>query len=120
MADPIGWVVVERRGDDTIVKIHGEVDVSNAADVEKKLEESLESGTTRHVIDLSNTTYFDSTGIRILFSLATRLKSRRMELHVVVPPKGLTRRVLELTGLPLIVTLHSSLAEVPPGNGPSS
>jgi anti-anti-sigma factor len=113
MPESIGWVIVERRGEDAIVRIHGDIDISNAVELEKALDHSLDGGRIRHVVDLTDATYFDSSGIRILFSLATRLQSRRQELHIVVPEAGLTRRVLELTGLPQVVPMHASMAELP-------
>jgi anti-anti-sigma factor len=112
MGDEVGWVTVERMGRDSVIKIHGEIDISNADEVEKALDRSMDSA-RRHVVDLTDTTYFDSTGIRILFSLATRLQSRRQELHIVVPENGLTRRVLELTGLAQVAPMHASLEELP-------
>ena len=114
MPDQIGWVIVERRGEEPVIKILGEIDISNAAQVEKALDDSFDNARERHVVDLSDTTYFDSSGIRVLFSLAARLRSRRQELHIIVPEDGLTRRVLELTGLPQLVPVHASLAELPP------
>ena len=114
MADQIGWVVVERHDNEPIVKVFGEIDISNASQVEKALDELVQAARARHIVDLTDTTYFDSSGIRVLFSLASRLRSRRQELHIIVPADGITRRVLELTGLPQVVPVHTSLAELPP------
>jgi len=113
MSEPTGWIVVGSRGQDAVVQIHGEIDISNVDEIEKALDDSFDDGRMRHVIDLSQTRYFDSTGIRLLFSLAARLQARRQELHIVVPEDGITRRVLEVTGVPRIVPVHTDLADLP-------
>jgi anti-anti-sigma factor len=114
VAEPIGRVEVEERNGHAVVRIVGDVDISNVEDIEKALEAATNQRRPRHVIDLRGTTYFDSSGIRLLFALATRLQSRRQQLHLIAPPDGMIRRVLELTDLPTLVPLASSMDEIDP------
>lgn len=111
MTAGIGWVEVGEAFGDAVAYVHGEVDISNVDDISKALEAACDARRGRCFVDLTNTTYLDSSGIRILFTLAARLRTRRQELHVVVPEDGLTRRVLELTDLPRMIPTSSSLAE---------
>ena len=53
--------------------------------------------------------YFDSAGIRLLFTLAIRLKTRRQELRVIVPPGAVVQRVLEITDFVRVVPVFDSL-----------
>lgn len=112
MADATGWVEVMELGERTVVAVVGDVDASNVEEIGKALEDATSERRSVHVVDLSRTAYFDSSGIRLLFELATRLQSRRQELHVVVPADGVTRRVLELTHLSAVVPIHESLDDV--------
>lgn len=113
MGETMARVEVERTNGMAIVRVFGEVDISNADEIGKALEEATGDRRERHLIDLTATSYFDSAGIRLLFVLATRLQERRQELVVVAPESGIVRRVLELTDLPRLVTVVSSIEEIP-------
>jgi anti-anti-sigma factor len=119
MAEPLGWVEVATRDDVVIVRINGEVDMSNVAQIGTALEEATGDRGARYFVDLTETRYLDSSGIRLLFVLATRLKTRRQEIGVIAPEGALTRRVLELCDLPRMVPFLSSSAEIdgPPASG---
>jgi anti-anti-sigma factor len=91
--------------------VRGEIDSSN---VESVLDQVLAITSPEHpglVLDLTNTDYLDSAGVRILFELARRLRSRRQELRIVVPFTGIVRRVLVLTALADVVALHDDVDE---------
>lgn len=113
MADPLGRVEVTGAGPSLVVHIVGDVDGSNVVEIERLLEGALHDVGTDHVVDLTATTYFDSAGIRLLFALATRLRVRRMSLHLVVPPGSIVRRVVDLVDLARWATIHDALGSVP-------
>ena len=92
-------IQAERRGSDLLVRIAGEIDISNAREVSSALEEAVPNGTPAIVVDLSQVTYLDSAGVKLLMHLADRLRLRRRELRLVVPDDAPIRAVLELTGL---------------------
>ena len=80
-------VETRRVGQTQLVAITGEVDLSNAR--------ACSTGCAGHAVpttprssslDLSATTYLDSAGIAALFRLAQRLRIRRQDLRLVVPP----------------------------------
>ena len=108
----LAQIEVRRRGDAVIVAIRGEVDISNVDEVEKALAGAAENGVRRHVIDLSETIYLDSVGIRMLFSFSEQLRARRQECHIVVPEDAPIRRVLTLVDLPQVVPVHATLEEL--------
>lgn len=117
MSDPLGRVVIEGSGPSAIARIVGEVDMSNVAEIERALNVALREARAVYVIDLSQTSFIDSAGIRALFAIATRLRERRGSLHVVVPPAGLLRRVVDLVNLAHVAEIHDTLATVPPVPG---
>ena len=49
------------------------------------------------MLDLSETDYLDSSGVRLIFELAERLGSRGQKLELVVPDDSVIKRVLVLT-----------------------
>ena len=91
------------------IAVSGEIDLANAAAVEDELRDAVSQQPTTVSIDLTDLTYLDSAGIRILFTLASRLKAPRIVLELIVPLDSPTRRLMELSGF-------ESLAALRPGN----
>jgi anti-sigma B factor antagonist len=54
----------------------GELDLYTAPDLRRLLTQVIEDGTTGVVIDLSETTFLDSTGLGVLIGALKRLRSR--------------------------------------------
>jgi anti-anti-sigma factor len=95
----------------SIVMIRGEIDLSNTDTIRTDVIDALTSDGPGLVVDLSETTYIDSSGVRLLFDLAERLHARRQRLALVVNEAALVRRVLVLTKLDDAVPLHANLDE---------
>jgi len=51
------------------------------------------------VLDLSQVTFFDSSGVRLVDRLARECGRAQTQFRVVAPPGSVSRRVLELVGL---------------------
>lgn len=109
MTDRIGWVEVGEANGDPIAYVHGEIDISNVDQVNEELGKAFDRNRGRSIIDLSHTGYLDSTGVRLLYSLATRLRTGRQELHVVVPATSRLRRVLTITDMPSVIPTHADM-----------
>ena len=78
MRDRLAEVRFEEVGVDTVVAaVSGEIDGSNAGEVQRAVAEHVPTTARSLVIDLSQTSYIDSTGVELLFELARRLSSRR-------------------------------------------
>ncbi len=92
-----------------LVQIIGEIDLSNATDVMDAITRAIPDDTPLVVLDLSATTYLDSTGIEMIFRLADRLRLRRQDLRLVVPPRAPIRAVLELTKVDHAIPIQDSI-----------
>ena len=104
---PLEHVELEQRGGVLVARVTGEVDLSNATLVTDRLIEATPNSATVLVLDLSDTSYLDSSGVRMLFELAQRLRNRGQELQLVVPEESNVRRVLLLTEVERVVPLSS-------------
>jgi anti-anti-sigma factor len=106
-----GLVEVVPRHDQSVpvCAVRGEIDASNVDSVLERLIQSVPTESPGLVLDLSQTVYIDSAGVRILFELTRRLRQRRQELHITVALDGIVRRVLVLTALADIVPLHDDV-----------
>jgi len=94
-----------------VVRLDGEVDLSNIDEVRAAVFAPAEDGRSCLVVDLTQTTYLDSTAVRLLFDLAVRLQARRRGLRLVVSDATIVRRVLVLTKLDESVPFHATVAD---------
>ena len=100
--------------DDTdvpLARLEGEVDISNSAEIASTLHAAVGNAALGVVLDLSETTYLDSAGIRLLFELARRLARRQQQLRLVVPEGSPVLRVLLLTDVEAVAALERSVEE---------
>ncbi|MGH3897193.1 MAG: STAS domain-containing protein [Pseudonocardiaceae bacterium] len=88
------------------IALSGEIDLANAAAIEDELREAVSHRPATVSVDLTDLTYLDSAGIRILFALASRLQALRIVLELIVPPDSPTRRLIELSGFESLVALR--------------
>ncbi len=102
----------EPLGKGVLARVAGEVDLSNAQSVRERLLAAVPNTASALVLDLSETAYMDSTGVRLIFELAERLRSRGQKLEIVVPGDSFVRRVLSLTEVQRIVPMSATVAEV--------
>jgi anti-sigma B factor antagonist len=106
----LATIVPETHGDDVVIaRIQGEIDLSNAQPIGNRLRELLTNHSVALIVDLGETSYLDSSGIALLFSLFDELRRRQQQLHLVVPPGSLLIRVLKITGIDRAVPTHETL-----------
>lgn len=90
-----------------IVRLVGDIDLMAADELSDRLDTALTAHSGGVVIDLSATTYLDSTAIRMLFELARVMASARRRLVLLVTDDAIVRRVVLLTKLDEAVRLAS-------------
>ena len=90
-----------------VVRITGEIDLSNAAQVRDAIGAALPDLPVV-VLDLTGTEYLDSAGIAMLFRLAERLSYNRQELQLVVPSDAPIRAVIRLTKLDQVISVKEA------------
>lgn len=90
-----------------VVWPEGELDLATAGILRAQLLSELERNPRSLIVDLSRTTYIDSTGLAVIIRAAR-------ELHgtlAVVTPRERIQRLFQATGLNTCVALHRSLDE---------
>jgi anti-anti-sigma factor len=105
----IGRAEVDDREGVVLAQVIGEVDLSNVDDVESEIASAIKPDTRGLVLDLTPTTYLDSTGIRMIFQLARRLQDRRHDLRLVAADDTLVHRVLVVTQMHDVVPIDGSV-----------
>ncbi len=103
-------IAIERNGNAMVARLRGEVDMTNASFVREELTRAVPNDAHRLVIDLSGARYLDSAAVEVLFELSRRLACRRQELSLVVPGDSPLRRLLTVTDMYAVASVHESLA----------
>jgi anti-anti-sigma factor len=98
----IATVATKIEGTSVSVSISGEIDIDNSSSVEEQILDAISNHATAVLVDLSNVEYMDSSGLRILFTLAARLNVLQIGLDVVTLAGSPAHRVLELAGFDAI------------------
>jgi anti-sigma B factor antagonist len=101
----------EQHGNHVIVSVSGEIDVFNAAELMALVEAAVPTEAHGAVLDLTDVGFLDSTAIRKLFALTSRLSERRQRVHVVTPGGSTVLRTLELVEFARAAPMHDSLEE---------
>ena len=103
---------VNHGGDVVVARIDGEIDSSNASDLQRALAARLPSTASALALDLSGVTYLDSSGIELVFELGRSLAARRQSIRLIVPETAPVRRVLELSAVESVAPIYGDMAEV--------
>ena len=93
-----------------VVAVRGEIDLFTAPELKSALSEAIESGHTRIVVDLTDTTFLDSTALGVLIGAVKRLRSRDGRLTIVNVDDNIAK-TFEITGLDQIFTIRGSREE---------
>jgi len=89
---------VEPERDCVRVRPVGELDMATAPEVADRMQELHDAGFRRFVVDLRETTFLDSSGIRLLLRWDAALRGDGGDLALVPGPPGV-RRVFDVAGM---------------------
>jgi anti-anti-sigma factor len=100
-----------QHGNHVVLSLAGEIDVFNAARLMALVEAAVPTEAHGAVLDLTGVGFLDSTAIRKLFALTSRLGERRQRVHVVTPLGSTVLRTLELVEFARAAPMHDSLED---------
>lgn len=112
----------ELDGHTSLVAVEGELDLSTAPRLKWMLIDSLQAGLSRLLVDLSRTTFMDSTALGVLVGVKRKLDVDE-RLAIICPRRDLLK-IFEFAGMDgafaIFPTLEEALADVredvaPPG-----
>jgi anti-anti-sigma factor len=108
---PLATVVADDVAGARVIRVSGEVDLSNAHALLEGISAHVPHDGGLVVLDLEGASYLDSTGVSMVFRLAERIRTRRMELRLAVSPESPVRAVLELTNVHRVIPLRASVED---------
>jgi anti-sigma B factor antagonist len=97
----------------TVMSLTGDVDLATAPGLRQRLAEMTGPGPSFVVIDMSDLTFIDSTGLGVLVGALRRMRSHDGDLRIAAARSGIAR-VFGITGLDrvfeLFPTVHEAVA----------
>jgi anti-sigma B factor antagonist len=94
----------------TLATLAGECDLHTGRQLRDVLTSEVSRGTRRMILDLSQLSFMDSTGMQVLLSVRTVLNVRGGTL-ALVSPQPVVARILELTGADQYIPVYGSLED---------
>jgi anti-sigma B factor antagonist len=85
--------------DAAVLCLHGELDLGTAPQLREVMQPVLERQTGPVVLDLSEVSFMDSTGVHLLLETLQRLKLQNRRLAIACCESGQVHRLLALVGL---------------------
>ena len=105
-------VTSRSQGDHTIVTLAGEIDLYTAPRLQSELSATMRSADPALVVvDMSGVEFCDSTGMNVLLAARRQASERGGDLSLAAP-RAPVRKILEVTGLASVFTIHDDLATV--------
>lgn len=90
-------VNTQTNGDSVVLALEGELDIYTVGGFRQE-SDKIDPGATQVIVDLTDVSLLDSSGLGALVSLLNRARAANGLLGVVCPQRHL-RRVFEITGL---------------------
>ena len=97
-------------GDAYLIALTGEVDLYTAPEFKQELLDAIAKGAKHVVVDLSGTTFIDSTTLGVLVGGVKRLRTNDGQLSLICSDRNITK-IFEITGLDRVFTIHSTREE---------
>ena len=97
-------------GADAVVSLEGEVDLYTAPELKQELHRLVGEGAKRIVIDMTATTFIDSTTLGVLLSVVKRVRPEGGAVVLVCPDRNV-KRIFEITLLDRVFTIVGTREE---------
>lgn len=98
VAGPDLVVTTDKQGARVVLSVSGELDAYTAPGLEDQIARLMTEGTSDIVLDLSQTEFLDSSGLRAILTAQRKLTEQHGKLTLRAPSEPVTR-LLEITGL---------------------
>jgi stage II sporulation protein AA (anti-sigma F factor antagonist) len=116
-------VAFERLDEILVARLSGEIDIASAERLQDAiLAEARSAEESGVVVDLSNVTFLDSTGVRLLFTVHRGMSEQGRPMAIVVPDGTAIASVLSIVEMASVIwmapTVEAAIDKLfPPGAG---
>lgn len=110
----------EQRGEWTVLRVAGELDLATSPLVRQHVHEAVAEGRRLLVLDLSDVLFCDSSGVGVLVAARRLMRSCGGELRLILPARGAedgshVNRVLAALGVRRLFDCYPDLASAAAG-----
>lgn len=109
MQESVAVSVSHEAGRPLLIRVEGEVDLSNASLLDEKIAEA-DRGQKDVLLDLERLEFIDSTGLTVIVRLGKRVKERGGELAMAIAKPSI-RKLFSITALDKQFRIYDSVAE---------
>jgi anti-sigma B factor antagonist len=102
---------VDKLDERIVVHVAGEVDLANAPELDGQLASVMTEAPSQLVVDLTNVTFMDSTGLGVLVRALKRSRELDIRLDLIVTNERVLK-VFGITGLDTVLPIHSSMDSI--------
>ena len=102
---------VDTQDERIVVHVAGEVDLANAPELDQQLASVMSETPSQLIVDLTNVTFMDSTGLGILVRALKRSRELEIRLDLIVTNERVLK-VIGITGLDTVLPIHSSMDSI--------
>jgi len=109
--------IEDRQVDDGthVVAVANEIDLFTAPEFKQRVSAPIDAGRTRLIVDLTETTFIDSSSLGVLIGAHRRLRRLNGSLAIVVSSEAILK-TFRITGLDGVFTLVPTLDEALDGD----
>jgi anti-sigma B factor antagonist len=97
--------------DSQVITVSGEVDLATSPELDVAIIGALESGTQSLVIDLSDVSFMDSSGLGVIVRGLKRCREADKDLDLVISNERVLK-VFGITGLDQVIPIHASIEDI--------
>ena len=103
-------IEIRKSGEIELIDIIGILDTASSPEAQEIIDIQLDSGCRKMVINLAQTDYMSSSGLRILLSTAKKLWAKKGEFKICEPNK-VVKDILDTSGFSVIMDVKDSEQE---------
>jgi anti-sigma B factor antagonist len=102
---------VDTQDERIVVHVAGEVDLANAPELDQQLASVMSETPSQLIVDLTDVTFMDSTGLGVLVRALKRSRELEIRLDLIVTNERVLK-VIGITGLDTVLPIHSSMDSI--------
>jgi len=94
-----------------LITVSGEVDLATSPELDVAIIAAIDSGTPSVVIDLTDVSFMDSSGLGVIVRALKRCREAENDLDLVITNERVLK-VFGITGLDQVIPIHASIQDI--------
>jgi anti-sigma B factor antagonist len=94
-----------------VITVSGEVDLASSPDLDTSIIAAIASGAASVVIDLTDVSFMDSSGLGVIVRGLKRCREADKDLDLVITNERVLK-VFGITGLDQVIPIHDSIEDI--------